>query len=74
MGALPAVRAAAGAAARAALAAPLLFTAYYLLVLGTWRWRDSAAWERFPPRFGCDDRKLLDSCTARQARAAFAFS
>ncbi|GBF98331.1 ferric reductase [Raphidocelis subcapitata] len=56
-----AARAAALAAARAALAAPLVFTAYYLLVLGTWRWRDDAAWQHFPPRFGCDDKALLDA-------------
>lgn len=33
---------------------------------GTRRWTDDAAWARFPPDFGCDDSKVLDSCTRSQ--------
>ncbi len=31
---------------------------------GTWRWRNNAFWQQFPPSFGCDDSRLLDACQA----------
>lgn len=57
-------RAAAGAAARFALALPLMVTLLWLLSYGTRIWSDDRHWRLFPPDFGCDDSKVLgDPCT-----------
>lgn len=55
---------------RLLIGAPLLLTVFWLLVVGTRRWRLDKYWETFPPEFGCNNDVLLDNCEVRNVDGA----